>query len=62
MKYIAAYALLVLGGNAAPGVPDIEKVLKESGIKPDTALAQKVVNAMKGKKLHEVITQGKAKM
>ena len=38
MKYIAAYALLVLGGKAEPSVADIEKVLKESGIKADTKL------------------------
>ena len=36
MKYVAAYALLTLAGKADPSVEDIEKVLKEAGIKADT--------------------------
>jgi len=27
MKYVAAYLLASLGGNASPGVKDIEKIL-----------------------------------
>jgi large subunit ribosomal protein LP2 len=62
MKYVAAYALLVLGGKAEPSVADIEKVLKEAGIKSDTAKATTVVDLLKGKKLHELISEGKKKM
>ena len=32
MKYIAAYALLVLGGKAEPSPADVEKVLKDAGV------------------------------
>lgn len=35
MKYIAAYALCVLGGKTDPSRDDLDKVLKEAGIKSD---------------------------
>ena len=62
MKYVAAYALLVLGGKAEPSNADLEKVLKEAGIKAESDKVSSVVNALKGKKLHEVISAGKEKM
>lgn len=62
MKYIAAYALLVLGGKADPTVADVEKVLKEAGIKAETEHAERVVNALKGKAFHELVASGKSKM
>lgn len=36
MKYIAAYALLVLGGKESPSAADIEKLLKEAGVKAES--------------------------
>ena len=36
MKVIAAYLLLVLGGNTAPSVEDINTLLGEVGIDADT--------------------------
>lgn len=62
MKYIAAYALLVLGGSAEPTVADVEKVLKEAGIKAETEHAERLVSALKGKAFHELVASGKAKM
>lgn len=62
MKYVAAYALLVLGGKEEPSCADIEKLLKEAGVKAETEKAENVAKALKGKKLHEVISEGKAKM
>ena len=49
MKYIAAYALLVLGGKAEPTVQQVEQVLKEAGVKADVDHVTKLVNAVKGK-------------
>jgi large subunit ribosomal protein LP2 len=49
MKYVAAYALLVVGGSAEPSGADIEKVLKEAGIKADSERATSVAAALKGK-------------
>lgn len=62
MKYIAAYALLVLGGKAEPEVADVEKVLKEAGIKGETEHAERLVAALKGKTFHELVKSGKEKM
>ena len=50
MKYIAAYALLVLGGKGKePTADQITNVLKEAGIKADADHAAKIVAALKGK-------------
>ncbi len=55
MKHIAAYALLVLGGNANPTADDVEKVLKAAGAKSDSAKVAQLVEALKGKKFHELV-------
>ena len=58
MKYLAAYALLVLGGNENPSADNIKKVLAEVGITADDTQLNALLTAMKGKKLHEVISAG----
>lgn len=62
MKHIAAYALLVLGGNTDPAVADVEKVLKEAGVKSENESLEKLVNALKGRAFHELVAAGKSKM
>ena len=62
MKYIAAYALLVLGGNAAPKAADVEKVLKEAGIKSEAEHVQKLIDSLSGKTFHELVENGKKKL
>ena len=62
MKYIAAYALLVLGGNASPKVADVEKVLKEAGIKSEADQVERVVKSLEGKPFHELVKSGTAKL
>lgn len=62
MKYIAAYALLVLGGKSDPTTADIEKVLKEAGIKADNEHSERLITALKGKAFHELVESGKKKM
>lgn len=62
MKYIAAYALLVLGGNAAPKAADVEKVLKEAGIKSEADHVERVITALAGKPFHELVKSGTAKL
>ncbi len=36
MKHLAAFALLVLGGKENPTAADVEKLLKDAGVKADT--------------------------
>ncbi len=62
MKYIAAYALLVLGGNATPKAADVEKVLKEAGIKSEAEHVEKLVAALAGKPFHELVQNGTKKI
>ena len=61
MKYIAAYALLVLGGKASPSASDVEKVLKEAGIKSDSEQIERLITSLKGKPFHEYVSAGSAK-
>ncbi|XP_053660553.1 60S acidic ribosomal protein P2 [Anopheles marshallii] len=62
MRYVAAYLLAVLGGNAAPSNSDIEKILSSVGIDVDSARVTKVVNELKGKSIEELIASGREKL
>ena len=62
MKYVAAYALLVLGGKASPKAADVEKVLKEAGIKSEAEHVERLVVALAGKPFHELVAAGTAKL
>ena len=42
MRYVAAYALAVLGGNESPAPADITKIMASVGIDCDDANAKKV--------------------
>ena len=62
MKHLAAYALLVLGGNENPSAADVEKVLKDSGVSADKEKIDKLIAAMEGKKYHETVEAGLKKI
>ena len=62
MKHIAAYALLVLSGKEESSAANIEKVLKDSGAKPDSEKAKLLAEALKGKKFHEIVKAGQEKL
>ena len=63
MKYLAAYALLVLGGNEHPTADDMGKLLKEVGVAVDkeqiATLIEKVAGS--GKTLPQLIAEGSEK-
>ena len=61
MKHIAAYALLVLGGNESPSAADVEKLLKEAGVKADSEEIETMLSKFGGKKFHELVSGGLAK-
>jgi large subunit ribosomal protein LP2 len=54
MKYLAAYCLAALSGNAAPSADDLKKILTSVGVEVDAEKVSTVVNSLKGKNLHEV--------
>ena len=62
MKYIAAYALLVLGGNTTPSDDDVKKLLQEVGCEVNQEDLTRVTGALKGKQLHELVTAGSSKL
>lgn len=62
MRYVAAYLLAVLGGNASPTNADLEKILSSVGIEVDAARVTKVVAELKGKTIEELIEQGSKKL
>lgn len=62
MKYVAAYALLVLGGKAEPTEADITALLKSIDSEINADEVKNVVAALKGKQLHELANQGIGKI
>ena len=59
MRYVAAYLLAVLGGNANPSEADLKKILSSVGIDAEAENLKKVISELKGKSLEEVIAEGK---
>lgn len=62
MRYVAAYLLAVLGGNASPTNADLEKILSSVGVEVDAARVTKIIGELKGKSIEELIAQGREKL
>ncbi|GMT00436.1 hypothetical protein PENTCL1PPCAC_22610, partial [Pristionchus entomophagus] len=62
MKYLGAYLLANLGGNASPSAQDILKIIESVGQDVDMEEANKVVEALKGKTVADLISEGKKKL
>ena len=62
MRYVAAYLLAQMGGNHQPSVDDIKKILGSVGIDCEEERAKRVIEALKGKNVEELIEKGKAKL
>jgi large subunit ribosomal protein LP2 len=62
MRIIGAYLLAVLGGNENPDASTITKILDSVGISAESEEVDRVLNALKGKNLDELIASGLAKM
>ena len=58
MKYIAAYALLIIGGNAAPTAEDVTKVITAAGGEADEAKIATLMGDLEGKSIHELLAKG----
>uniref|UniRef100_A0A8B9HTX8 Large ribosomal subunit protein P2 n=1 Tax=Astyanax mexicanus TaxID=7994 RepID=A0A8B9HTX8_ASTMX len=59
MRYVAAYLLAALSGKDNPSSNDIKKILESVGIEVDETRMGKVVSELNGKKVEDVIAQGK---
>jgi large subunit ribosomal protein LP2 len=47
MRYVAAYLLATLGGNASPSADDVKAILSSVGIDADAAKLDKVFFSLK---------------
>jgi len=62
MRYVAAYLLAALGGNAAPSEKDLKKILESVGVGFDAERAALVVKQLAGKSIQELVAEGSKKM
>jgi hypothetical protein len=58
MRYVAAYMLALLGGNAKPTEKDIKTILSSVGIDAEADNLKKVLAELSGKNIDEVIAAG----
>mmetsp|Transcript_7200 Transcript_7200/g.10858 ORF Transcript_7200/g.10858 Transcript_7200/m.10858 type:complete len:113 (-) Transcript_7200:203-541(-) len=59
MKTVAAYLLLVLGGNESPSAADVTAALATVGVEADADSLTKFLAEMEGKDLEETLAAGK---
>ena len=62
MKYVAAYLLAQLGGNAAPTASDLGNILGAVGIEADSSVASVFLNEVSGKSVDSLIAAGSSKL
>ncbi|KAK0188798.1 60s acidic ribosomal protein-domain-containing protein [Armillaria mellea] len=62
MRYIAAYLLLQIGGNASPSAADIKKVLSAVGIEADDDRLSSLISELSGKSIDQLIAEGSSKL
>ena len=58
MKYLAAFALLKLGGNAEPSSSDVEGFLKDNGVKADKEKINELIEKLGGKDFNKLVETG----
>lgn len=56
MKYLAAYLLLTIGGNAAPSAKDITALLATVGIEAESQRIETLIAQLAGKDINEVLS------
>ncbi|CCD23807.1 ribosomal protein P2 NDAI_0C01460 [Naumovozyma dairenensis CBS 421] len=62
MKYLAAYLLLVQGGNASPSAADIKQVIESVGVEAEDSRINELLTSLEGKgSLDEIIAEGSKK-
>lgn len=62
MKHIAAYALLVLGGNEQPSADDVKKVISACDGEVDDAQLEKLLADLADKNFAELVDSGLEKI
>jgi len=62
MRYVAAYLLAALGGNASPSDADIKTILSSVGVGVDDEKLAFVMAQLAGKDINEVLAAGSEKL
>ncbi|KAG0000044.1 60S acidic ribosomal protein P2 [Entomortierella chlamydospora] len=62
MKYLAAYLLLTIGGNASPSAKDITALLATVGIEAESERVESLISNLSGKDINELIAEGTSKL
>lgn len=62
MKYLAAYLLLVQGGNTSPSASDISALLETVGVEVDESRISTLLKELEGKTVEELVAEGNTKL
>jgi len=62
MRHLAAYLLLVVGGNASPSAEDVKALLATAGVEVDDARLSQLIGDLAGKDVNELVALGKEKL
>ncbi|CUM46684.1 uncharacterized protein AC631_05280 [Debaryomyces fabryi] len=62
MKYLAAYLLLIEGGNTSPSASDISSLLETVGAEADEARISALLKDLEGKQVADLIAEGQTKL
>ncbi len=58
MKLLAAYVLLLLGGNATPSADDVTNLITSVGGEVDAEKLTALLGDLEGKDIHELLAKG----
>ncbi|KAG0340852.1 60S acidic ribosomal protein P2 [Podila horticola] len=58
MKYVAAYHLLIIGGNATPTAADITALIATVGVEAESESVEAVVTRLASKDIDELTSEG----
>ncbi|SGZ46766.1 CIC11C00000001184 [Sungouiella intermedia] len=62
MKYLAAYLLLVQGGNTSPSASDISSLLESVGVEVDESRISTLLGELEGKTIEDLVAEGNTKL
>ncbi|CAG90610.1 DEHA2G13486p [Debaryomyces hansenii CBS767] len=62
MKYLAAYLLLIEGGNTSPSASDVSALLETVGAEVDQGRVSALLKDLEGKQVADLIAEGQTKL
>ena len=62
MRHLAAYLMLVIGGNTSPSAEDVTNALAAAGVDVDEERLNTLIAELDGKDMNELIELGKEKL